>query len=109
MKTLAKNILAGCGLDVRLTRNIRNHDAVTWEQKQDAMWLPFLQHRNIRTVIDVGANEGQFAAMIHRQIPDARVISFEPIPSCHDKLNQVLSRIPGSKLIPVTFRRYKRL
>lgn len=101
MKTLAKHVLARCGLDVRLTRNIRNHELISWEKKQDAMWLPFLRHRNISTVIDVGANEGQFAAMIHRQIPNAKVISFEPLPPCHSKLKEVLSRIPGSKLLPV--------
>lgn len=99
MKAAAKKILSFCGLDVRLVRNIRRHDVLTWERKQDAMWRPFLSHRNIRTVIDVGANTGQFATLIHRQCPEARVISFEPLESCQPELESVLCSVPGSRLV----------
>jgi hypothetical protein len=42
------------------------------------MWRPFLSHHDIRTVIDIGANTGQFAGLIHRLCPNARILSFEP-------------------------------
>lgn len=39
--------------------------------------------RPIRTIIDVGANEGQFASMIAARFPEARLLCFEPLPEPH--------------------------
>ncbi len=36
--------------------------------------------RDLRTVVDIGANRGQFALAIREWAPEARVISFEPLP-----------------------------
>ena len=40
----------------------------------------------IRTVIDVGANEGQFAKHILGFFPSARIYSFEPVPDAYARL-----------------------
>lgn len=40
----------------------------------------------VKTVIDVGANEGQFARKISGFFPDARIYSFEPLPVPFEKL-----------------------
>jgi FkbM family methyltransferase len=40
----------------------------------------------IKTVLDVGANSGQFASAVRCVLPDAQIYSFEPIPEIHDKL-----------------------
>lgn len=48
--------------------------------------LNWLTQKRIRTVLDIGANEGQFAAFVRGLIPDAKIFSFEPIASCYDKL-----------------------
>jgi FkbM family methyltransferase len=45
---------------------------------QMGKWLSQL---NIKTIIDVGANEGQFAMGISKVLPEAHIISFEPISS----------------------------
>jgi FkbM family methyltransferase len=100
MNSTIKNLLNLCGLDVRLVRNIVAYNDRTWEQKQDAMWQPFLTHYDIRTVIDVGANTGQFARLIHRICPAAKVFSFEPLPDCQSELEATLEQIPGSKKFP---------
>lgn len=42
--------------------------------------------RNFRTVIDVGANEGHFAVMARRLFPGAKLVCFEPLPDCFEKL-----------------------
>lgn len=49
--------------------------------------------RNIpfSTVIDVGANEGQFVVEFRKFFPDATFYSFEPLPSCFS----VLTRLSG--------------
>ncbi len=45
----------------------------------------------ISTVIDIGANTGQFAGVIHELLPSARIYSFEPLPECYRKLNRRLA------------------
>lgn len=42
-------------------------------------------------IIDVGANEGQFALSARRYFPDSRIISFEPDPITFQKLQNNLS------------------
>jgi FkbM family methyltransferase len=39
-----------------------------------------LRSRDIRTILDVGANAGQFARHILGHFPDATVLAFEPVP-----------------------------
>lgn len=41
---------------------------------------------NLKTIIDVGANIGQFALATHRFYPQATIYSFEPVPDCFQKL-----------------------
>lgn len=48
----------------------------------------------IRTVVDVGASRGQFALFAATRFPEARIISFEPLPEPRAELTQLLgSRI----------------
>ncbi len=43
--------------------------------------LPVLrQFRDCRTVVDIGANRGQFALVARQCFPAARIVSFEPLP-----------------------------
>lgn len=46
----------------------------------------WLQNRGIESVIDIGANIGQFAERIHTILPQAKIYSFEPIKACHQQL-----------------------
>jgi FkbM family methyltransferase len=43
------------------------------------------------TVLDVGANTGQFAVASSKLFPGARVHSFEPVPECVDELRENVS------------------
>lgn len=44
----------------------------------------------VGTVIDVGANVGQFALMALRCLPQARVLSFEPLPEAAERFARVM-------------------
>jgi FkbM family methyltransferase len=44
---------------------------------------------NFRTVVDVGANRGQFALFCRGEFPQATIISFEPLPHAAKKFHQV--------------------
>ncbi|WP_276501744.1 FkbM family methyltransferase [Terrimonas pollutisoli] len=46
----------------------------------------WLEKLNIQTVIDIGANEGQFIKRIKKVLPGAKIFAFEPIPSCFNKI-----------------------
>jgi len=50
--------------------------------------MPWLKALGIRTVLDVGANVGQFASLARAAFPTARIVSFEPLPDCHARLQR---------------------
>lgn len=54
-----------------------------------------LKRRPIATVIDCGANEGQFAALILREFPKAHIFCFEPLEEPFLELQGWASRHPG--------------
>jgi FkbM family methyltransferase len=64
--------------------------------------LDFLKKRGVfdevDAVIDIGANIGQFAFMIHSVLPDKPVFSFEPDSDCFSILQDtfVTHKIPGN-------------
>ena len=50
-------------------------------------WLKSYQ---IKTVLDIGANEGQFAHKVLKALPDVELHCFEPLPEAYEKLRQDL-------------------
>jgi tRNA G46 methylase TrmB len=97
-KRLLKQSLGTIGLEVNVKANREKLASATWEEKQYQLWRPFLQHRNIQTIIDIGANDGQFASLIHRHFPASDILCFEPLDICIPKLENVISKFPKHKL-----------
>lgn len=54
-----------------------------------------------KTVIDVGANVGQFAVACVKIFSDVTVHSFEPLPGCVMKLKQNVARLGGVHVYPI--------
>ena len=54
---------------------------------------PWLRGYNFATVLDVGANIGQFALAAHEVWPEARIYSFEPLPDCYEQMLVRLERV----------------
>jgi len=46
----------------------------------------WLKEYNFASILDIGANEGQFADKIRLLFPHARIYAFEPLPSVFEKL-----------------------
>ncbi len=67
LKQLTKKIFNFAGLDISKT------------YKSSKYSLLGLKNFSIRTIIDVGANTGQFAKMISDFFPEANIYSFEPL------------------------------
>jgi FkbM family methyltransferase len=59
---------------------------------------PLLRTMNFATVIDIGANRGQFALVSRRCFPNARIVSFEPLPQPAARFRAVLGRDAGVSL-----------
>ncbi len=54
----------------------------------------WIKDAGIKTVIDVGANVGDFAKIVREVLPSAKIYSFEPLPDCFEKMKNAL---PGDK------------
>jgi FkbM family methyltransferase len=80
VKNVTKALFRVCGLDVR---RIPRFESYEW-----------LKKKNIQTVVDIGANTGQFALQIHRLLPDATLYSFEPLEDCYNELLKKMGHTP---------------
>jgi FkbM family methyltransferase len=97
--SLLKAALHSIGLDVRLVRNI----AKAQRRSQEERWLKsaeWLSAESIQTILDIGANTGQFARLVHSLFPAARIYSFEPLPECQAELRRTLGSMPGAVAVP---------
>ncbi len=72
---------------IRKTFNLIGLDIVKMS-KSPRHTLLGLRNLPIRTIIDVGANTGQFATMISEIFPDAYIYSFEPLPEPFEELKK---------------------
>jgi FkbM family methyltransferase len=66
-----KNILRSLGYDV---------------VKYHSFWDDIARPRGIKTILDIGANDGAFAKRMRAQFPQARIFSFEPLHDSYEKL-----------------------
>ncbi len=51
----------------------------------------------ISTIIDIGANNGNWARTMNLLLPKSRIYSFEPLPECFQKLEQQMQNIKNHK------------
>lgn len=58
-------------------------------------YVPYgwLREWGIHTVLDVGANVGQFASQIHSLLPGATLYSFEPLEDCYSELLRTMKGV----------------
>jgi FkbM family methyltransferase len=87
-KRLLKKPFNSLGLDI-IRLDIRQF-APTGET--EFLWLTSL---DLNTVIDVGAHTGEFAAMIHKILPHASILSFEPLRDAFEQLESNMRGVPG--------------
>lgn len=85
LSRVAHKLFNYLGLEIRLTENIRKAKRLEKEQRQLKQWQLLLNF-DIQTIIDIGANEGQFVSMIRTFCPEAHIYSFEPLPEIYEKL-----------------------
>lgn len=65
-----------------------------------AQLVAILNHHRIDTVLDVGANVGQYGQRLRDWGYDGRIVSFEPLSSAHAKLSQHAAPDPKWTVAP---------
>lgn len=75
LKKLVKHMLQVVGYDYERIRLKKRYQAI-------------LAYR-FRTILDIGANVGQFSKEMLSLFPDAHVYAFEPVASCYEKLKGI--------------------
>ncbi len=69
-------------------------DIIHWKNSPSLSLLG-LHKMKIRTIIDVGANTGQFAQSISQPFPSAKLYCFEPLPGPYSNLSEWADRQKG--------------
>lgn len=62
--------------------------------------LIILKHLKIKLIFDVGANTGQFGLQLYSNGYKGKMVSFEPLPDAHKKLQSVASITEGWTVYP---------
>jgi FkbM family methyltransferase len=68
----------------------------TWD-----VWDWVRDSTKIRTVIDIGANDGAYAAYLNGFFKPVAVHAFEPLPACQEKLVALRQQIPHLTIHPL--------
>lgn len=92
IKLFFKKLFSIIGIEVSRIRKEQNKFAPS--EKDKFKWI---QNMNIKTVIDIGANEGQVALQFNKLFPNAKIYAFEPLHDCFIKLNANLKNVPNFK------------
>lgn len=83
---------------------LKEAENTKWEQaqiKQKELKLQWIANKGIRTILDIGANTGQAAAIFKKIFPEALIYSFEPLPDCYEELVDNFRDIPLFKAFNV--------
>jgi FkbM family methyltransferase len=87
-----RNGLLRLGWDVRRVQSLEATRRERVQQEQLAKWR-FLGRYGLKSILDIGANTGQFAELAREIVPEARIYSFEPLAECHAELSAKLGRL----------------
>ncbi|MDV6033269.1 MAG: FkbM family methyltransferase [Phycisphaera sp. RhM] len=99
MRHLIKSAFSLFGLEIRLVKNIARARA---KQKHDDLvqrWR-LLQRYQPETILDIGANTGQCAALLREAFPGTAIYSFEPLSDCFQQVDRFLNENGPGKAYP---------
>jgi len=77
IKSLVKRTLAVTGLEIKRIESSNSEEACV---------ARLLAKTSPTLILDVGANEGQYAEKVLQIVPNIEILSFEPLSSAHGKL-----------------------
>ncbi len=99
LRAWVRNTIYRCGWDIRRVVPRAEEIRARWHQRELAKWR-FLKNYAPRTVLDIGANIGQFARLTRELLPTTRIISFEPLSACFQTLSQAQAELAPIDVYP---------
>lgn len=60
-------------------------------KKYHSFYDEILVPLRIKTIIDIGANNGAYAVEMRKKFPEAEILSFEPLKTCFNNLNEKMA------------------
>ncbi len=99
-RTWVRDTLLKCGWDLRRTVSYETAARDEWHRRELAKWR-LLQTYAPQTVLDIGANTGQFAKLTRELLPLTRIISFEPLRQCFEQLKLQTSALSPFEAYPI--------
>ncbi|TWU05964.1 FkbM family methyltransferase [Stieleria varia] len=85
LKNLTLSLLRKCGWELSRRVSVEERRKLEYEKQLISCWR-CLQIYNADLILDVGANEGQFAMLARQLMPETPIVSFEPLESCYTEL-----------------------
>lgn len=99
VRETVRRIVHHFGFEVRKISNLRANERAARLRQETDKWR-LVQRYQPRTILDIGANEGQFARLIRQVVPDARIICFEPLADCLAVLRQTAEELAPLEIMP---------
>lgn len=91
MKNNIQKVLQTLGYRLQQLPNKEQKAQIAESEARKIMWL---RNTQIKTILDIGANTGQFAKYINQIFPQAILYSFEPLEDCYNELVSNFKQIP---------------
>lgn len=96
-KALTNRVVKPWGMELAYSHLVKRSEASCTEPPHHETGRDWLKNLRIQTVLDIGANTGQFAAMIRGILPDSSIYSFEPLPDAYASLLSEMGPEPRFK------------
>jgi len=71
---------------IRKFLNNKGYEIIKLHSSEASKFGSWMEKLDIKTIVDVGSNEGQFIQYVSQSLPGRKIIAFEPIKVCYDKL-----------------------
>lgn len=86
MRKLIRSVLQKWGYDIiKYKQPYKRGRLIDADLQEEFKWLKSI---DFGAIVDIGANEGQFADRMRCLFPEARIFAFEPIPLVFEKLQE---------------------
>lgn len=94
LRRFVHSLFGRFGLEVRLLRNVQAAQEKARRERELDGWRILQSHR-FPVILDIGANEGQFAEMARQLWPDTPIHCFEPLPDVCAELKRRTAGLAG--------------
>lgn len=97
MRNLFHSVCGRLGFEVRMKRTLRRNKERASLEKWCATWDPLVRRHGIRTMLDIGAHTGSFAAMLRQNNPNLHLVCFEPLGPSFAALHSTCAKLGNAR------------